>query len=90
MTSYLESLLRDVFQAQGNPNAERDAELAARELRKRNLIDEAKEDRMERDKRIDDLRGRGIAIPVIAVRMGVSESTCKRAVFHQLRIRKAS
>lgn len=89
MTSYLESLLRDVFQAQGNPNAERDAELAAREIRKRDLIDQAKEERLERDKRIDDLRGKGIAIPVIATRMGVSESTCKRAVSYQLRMRKA-
>ena len=77
MTSYIESLMRDVFQAEGADNAERLAKLAAQTLEA--VAGREKVDRLERDARVYELSGK-MPINLVAVRVGMTRMSCYNAI----------
>lgn len=85
---FLTDFLAVVLHEEGAPNPRGLAEKAADQIRKAHLVNSDHLALLERQRRIYELRCLGMTVPSLAERFGISIPTVKRAIRHQIQVKR--
>ena len=85
MSSVVVELLAEAF---GLPASDARVRGVVAALEAARILDRDRVERLDRDRKIDRLRGAGMTVPELSARFGLDKSTCHRAIQRQLELRR--